>query len=156
MPKVFVSSVIHAPVDSVWKIVRGFNSLPSWHPLVTDSIVENGDPDDRVGCIRKFTQTSGAVLRERLCALNDLESSLNYEIVEATLPVENYNSTIQLFPITHTNETFATWSVTFSCDKELQAQIVQDLKASFLAGFCSLEEMLSRRGNTLVAGAISK
>jgi hypothetical protein len=34
MAKVFESSVIPAPVDKVWELVRNFNGLPEWHPAI--------------------------------------------------------------------------------------------------------------------------
>ena len=35
MVKVFISSVIPAPADKVWGVVRDFNDMPSWHPLIS-------------------------------------------------------------------------------------------------------------------------
>ena len=46
MAKVFVSTVIDAPVAKVWAIVRDFNGLPSWAPFAADSRIEqNAKPD---------------------------------------------------------------------------------------------------------------
>lgn len=139
MARVFVSAVIHAPVDDVWRIIRRFNALPEWHPSVKSSAIEDGHPEDRVGCIRRFTQTSGAVLREQLCALDDQRHSVTYRIVEAALAAENYVSTIDLFPITQTDATLATWTATFDCPADQERQIVRDVEQVFLAGWVSLQ-----------------
>ncbi len=42
MTAIFVSSVIDAPAADVWAIVRDFNGMPQWHPLIADSLIENG------------------------------------------------------------------------------------------------------------------
>ena len=37
MPAVYVSAVIDAPLEKVWEVLRDFNALPQWHPLVAAS-----------------------------------------------------------------------------------------------------------------------
>jgi len=54
MAKIFTSSAINAPIDEVWAKIRDFNALPDWHPAIADSHIENGEPSDKVGCIRNF------------------------------------------------------------------------------------------------------
>ena len=69
MARVYVSSVIAAPAAKVWARVRDFNGLPNWHPRIAESRIENGEPADRVGCIRAFSLRSGDRLREQLLCL---------------------------------------------------------------------------------------
>ena len=40
MIKVYASSVIDAPADSVWARIRDFNGLPAWTPFVAESRIE--------------------------------------------------------------------------------------------------------------------
>ena len=54
MARVFTSSVIGAPPDQVWKRIRDFNGLPTWHPAIRESQIEGGEPSDKIGCIRDF------------------------------------------------------------------------------------------------------
>ena len=68
MPRVFVSSVIDAPAARVWERVRDFNGLPRWHPRIRESRIENGEPPDKVGCVRDFNLQNGDRIRERLLA----------------------------------------------------------------------------------------
>ena len=63
MAKVTVSSVIDAPVEDVWRVIRDFNGLPSWHPRMVESHIEDGLAADQVGCVRNFKLVSGATLR---------------------------------------------------------------------------------------------
>jgi uncharacterized protein YndB with AHSA1/START domain len=55
MARVYVSSVINAPAAKVWERVRDFNGMPRWHPAIRESRIENGEPSDKVGCVRDFT-----------------------------------------------------------------------------------------------------
>ena len=54
MVKVVKSTILEAPVDTVWGILRDFNGHDRWHPAVADSVVERGLPSDKVGCVRRF------------------------------------------------------------------------------------------------------
>ena len=54
MIRIYTSSVIDAPADSVWGVIRDFNALHLWHPLIADSRIENGLASDKVGCVRNF------------------------------------------------------------------------------------------------------
>jgi hypothetical protein len=71
MIRVYSSSVIDAPADRVWEVVRDFNGLPDWHPLIADSRIEGGLAADRVGCIRNFRTRDGGLIREQLLTLSD-------------------------------------------------------------------------------------
>ncbi len=42
MLTLYVSSVIDAPTDNVWVRIRDFNGLPSWHPRMVESEIEDG------------------------------------------------------------------------------------------------------------------
>ena len=53
--------------------VPGFNGLPGWHPLTSKSRIENGEPSDRVGCIRVLTLLDGSTVREQLLGLSDFD-----------------------------------------------------------------------------------
>ena len=66
MIKVYTSSVIDAPADSVWAQVRDFNGLPKWTPFVAESRIEGGLASDRIGCVRNFRLKDGGVIREQL------------------------------------------------------------------------------------------
>ena len=66
MARVFTSSVIGAPPDQVWKRIRDFNGLPTWHPAIRESQIEGGEPSDKIGCVRDFYLQNGDRIRERL------------------------------------------------------------------------------------------
>ena len=45
MPKAFVSTVINAPLERVWRVVSDINGLPAWMPGMNDSVIELGKND---------------------------------------------------------------------------------------------------------------
>src|SRR6516162_4837932 len=146
MVKVHTSSVIDAPSDHVWAVVRDFNALPKWHPAIRDSRVEGGLPADRVGCIRNFNLKDGGNIREQLLALSDYDYSCTYSILESPMGVRNYIATLKLTPITDGNRTFAELTTEFDCDPGRERELAELIGDSvFQAGFDSLKRQLAGR-----------
>ena len=140
MVKVFISSVIQAAADKVWAVVRDFNDMPSWHPLISRSTIDGGRPSDSIGCIRTLTLTDGVQVREQLLSLSDFDYSFSYAILESGLDVENYVAGLKLTPVTDGNHTFAEWSAEFvttpGTEQEMAGQIGNGV---FQAGFDALK-----------------
>ena len=113
MARAYASIILRAPVQIVWKLVRDFNGLPSWAPVVAKSRIEKGLDADVVGCVGSFHMHDGAHVRERLLALDDANYSFTYNFEKPAFPIKNYIATLRLYPVTHSNETFAEWSATF-------------------------------------------
>ena len=146
MIRVYVSSVIDSSAENVWSRVRDFNALPSWHPAIADSRIENSEPSDRVGCIRHFHLRDGAMIRERLLALSDYDFSCSYEILESPMGVADYVATLKLTPVTDGGRCFAEWSAEFECaegrERELSSTIGDGV---FQVGFDALKRHFGRR-----------
>ena len=140
MIKVYVSSVIDASADNVWARIRDFDGLPTWHPAISDSRIENNQASDRVGCIRHFHTRDGGMIRERLLGLSDYDYSCVYEILESPMGVSNYIATLKLTPITDGNRSFAEWSAEFDCAEGRQGDLTQSIgQGVFQAGFDALK-----------------
>src|SRR5262245_40283415 len=91
MLRTHVSCVIGAPIAAVWKAIRPFDSLATWHPYIAASSIEGQHPADKVGGIRRLQlRDGGGIVRETLLALSDLDHSIVYDIIESNMPVENY------------------------------------------------------------------
>jgi len=144
MKKIFVSSVIKANADEVWTVVRDFNDLPTWHPLVARSTIEGGRPSDAVGCIRSYNLDDGTRIREQLLSLSDYDYSLSYAIIESGLDLENFIAQLKFTPVTEDNQTFAEWSAEFETapdkEREIARFVSQDL---FQGGFDGLKRHLN-------------
>jgi hypothetical protein len=109
MVKVIRSTILPAPVDAVWDMLRDFNGHDQWHPAIASSQIERGLPSDKVGCIRKFKLTDGSELREQLLALSDADLAYSYCLLETPIPLFNYVSHVRLIPVTDVDHTFWQW-----------------------------------------------
>jgi hypothetical protein len=144
MARVYVSSVIDAPAAKVWDRVRDFNALPRWHPAIRDSRIENGEPSDRVGCIRDFHLQNGDRIREKLLGLSDYDYFCTYSILESPMPLTEYVATLRLTPVTDGDRTFAEWTAEFDCAAEVAEELVGNIGANvFQAGFNALKRALA-------------
>lgn len=141
MVKVYISSVIEAPTEKVWALVRDFNGLPNWHLAIADSRIESNLPADKIGCIRNFNLKEGGNIREQLLSLSDYDHACTYRILASPLGVENYVATIKLTPITDGNRSFAEWSAEFDCPPEREKELAKTVgDGVFQGGFNGLKQ----------------
>jgi hypothetical protein len=113
MIHVTASSVIDAPVASVWGVIRDFGAIGNWLPGVKSCVIEGAEPGDRIGAIRRIEMGDVGIIREQLLALSDVDHEVTFSIVESALPIWNYRSTIRLFPVTDGDRSFIRWSGQF-------------------------------------------
>ncbi|MBP2291229.1 SRPBCC family protein [Azospirillum rugosum] len=145
MVKVYTSTVIDAPAERVWAIVRDFNGLPDWTPFCAESRIEGGEPADRIGCVRNFRLKDGAVLREKLLMLSDYDYQCSYSILESPLGVTDYLATLKLSPVTDGDRCFAEWSAEFNCAAGREGELTQLIgQGVFQGAFDTLKEKARR------------
>ncbi|MEZ5669111.1 MAG: SRPBCC family protein [Alphaproteobacteria bacterium] len=140
MVSVFTSSVLNAPPEDVWALVRDFNALPKWHPAIARSRIEDGKASDQVGCVRNFTLKDGGVIREQLLTLSDAEFTCTYAILESPMGVENYVATLRLVPITDGDRSYVEWTAEFDAppgQDEALEELIGD--GVFQGGFDALK-----------------
>ena len=113
MVRVRRATVLDAPADAVWRLLRDFNGHDRWHPLVARSVLEAGRRTGQVGAVRNFTLTDGERVREILLSLSDRDRRLRYAIVESDLPLRDYVAEVVLKPVTDGDRTFWAWSSRF-------------------------------------------
>ena len=144
MAKVYISSVVNAPAAKVWARVRDFNGLPTWHPAIAESRIENGEPADKVGCIRDFRLRNGDRIREQLLGLSDYDMFCTYSILEGPMPLTDYIATLRLTPVTDGDRTFAEWTAEFDCAEDDADTLVDGIGSNvFQAGFDALKRQLA-------------
>ena len=140
MARVYVSSVVDAPAGRVWERVRDFNALPRWHPRIADSHIENGEPADKVGCVRNFRLQNGDRIREKLLALSDYDLFCTYSILESPMPLSDYVATLRLTPVSDGDRCFVEWSAEFDCAAEAEEDLVAGIgRDVFQTGFDALK-----------------
>jgi len=142
---IYISHVIDAPIERVWGIMRDFNDMPSYHPGIKGSMVEGGDPSDRVGCVRRLTLADGFV-RERLLCLDDGNYLFTYEIIEGTLPVRGYVAGVRLHRVTNGDRTFAEWWADFEVVGADRSALIDRISNHvFAAGFDAVAQKLAAK-----------
>ena len=114
MPKIVKSTIINAPTDRVWDVLRDFNGHDRWHPAVATSAIERSQPSDKIGCVRRFRLADGGELREQLLALSDLEQTFSYCLLDTPIPMFNYVAHVRLLPVTDGDRTFWHWESRFT------------------------------------------
>jgi hypothetical protein len=116
MPEVFTSTVVGAPADAVWTVLRDFASIGDWHPALPPCEIENG-PADRVGSVRVYPLAGGH--RETLVSLDDRHRAIAFTFADnaAGLPVRNYLSTMTVRSVTVGNGAYVEWWSRFDCDE---------------------------------------
>lgn len=145
MPRIFTSSVIDAPAARVWERVRDFNALPRWHPRIRESRIENGEPADKVGCVRDFNLQNGDRIRERLLGLSDYDMFCTYTILESPMPLTGYIATLRLTPVSDGNRTFIEWTAEFECEDSVADELMTGIGTNvFQAGFDALKRHFGR------------
>ncbi len=144
MVKIRQSTIIDAPVDEVWRVLRDFNGHERWHPAIATSAIEHGEPVDAVGAVRHFRLADGGELREQLLSLSDEKHSLTYCLLEAPLPLMGYVASIRLKPVTDGNRTFWEWQSQFDPPAQRRAELVKLVtEGIYQAGFAAIRRLFA-------------
>lgn len=144
MVKVYRSTVLEAPIEAAWEILRDFNGHDRWHPVVAQSQIERGVPADKVGCVRAFQLKDGSKLRERLLTLSDLETSFSYCLHDTPLPLFNYVAHVRLTPVTDQDWTFWEWQSSFDPPPDRKDELTELVADKiYQAGFEAIQTKLA-------------
>lgn len=155
MARAYASIILKAPIETVWSLVRDFNGLPKWAPPVQRSKIEDGLDADVVGCVRSFHTRDGTHIRERLLTLDDARYTFTYNFEKPAFPVKNYIATLRLYPVTHTDETFAEWGATFDeapADEGKYERIIS--RDVFAANWKNLAKIIAQQKPEKPKGAV--
>jgi uncharacterized protein YndB with AHSA1/START domain len=155
MARAYASTILKAPVETVWSLVRDFNALPKWAPAIARSKIEDGLDSDVVGCVRSFYTKDGTHVRERLLALDDANYTFTYNFEKPAFPVKNYIATLRLYPVTQTDQTFAEWEASFDeapGDAGKYEKIVS--KDVFASNWASLAKIIAAKKPKKPEGAV--
>ncbi|MBN6775760.1 SRPBCC family protein [Pseudomonas granadensis] len=81
---------IPASADQVWQLIGGFNTLPDWLPLITESTLTDG------GRVRSLKIADGGVVIERLQTFDNAAMTYSYSIEQAPFPATDYLATLKV------------------------------------------------------------
>lgn len=143
MVKIVKSTILEAPVEAVWAVLRDFNGHDQWHTVVADSQSERGQPSDKIGCVRRFHLADGAELREQLLMLSDIDMAFSYCLLDTPIPLLNYVAHVRLIPVTDGDMTFWHWESRFDTppgrEAELEKQVGEDI---YEGGFRAVRDFM--------------
>lgn len=145
MVEVRRSTVIDAPIDEVWQVLRDFNGHDRWHPAVATSRLTAADYTDQVGCVRDFRLTGGERVTEQLLSLSDKTHSFSYAIVESDVPLQDYVAHVDLKPVTDGRRTFWNWRSKFRPPAGREQELAQLVaEGVYEAGFAAIRDLVSK------------
>ena len=143
MVEVRRSTIVDAPIEDVWAILRDFNGHDHWHPTIARSVIEDGWPPDAVGAVRDFRLSDGSRIREQLLSLSDRDHSFDYCILEAPLPLIGYVASVRLKPVTDGNRTYWEWRSRFEPPPSRKRELVRLVgEGIYEAGFRAIKDIL--------------
>jgi NADPH2:quinone reductase len=138
------STVIGAPTEAVWAVLRDFNGHDAWHPAVAASAIENGEASDQVGCVRNFRLKDGSCIREQLLFLSDAKQGFGYCILEAQAPLRNYLASVRLRPVTSDNSCLVEWRASFEPPPQELVRLERFVREEIMeAGFAGLRRAVT-------------
>jgi NADPH:quinone reductase len=150
MVEVRKSTIVDAPIEQVWAMLRDFNGHDNWHPAVAMSMIEGGALADMIGAVRDFQLADGSRIREQLLSLNDHQHSFEYCILDSPLPLIGYVASVKLKPVTDGDQTFLEWRSRFATpphrEKELTKLVGEGI---YEAGFQAIKNALRGKVNPL-------
>jgi len=137
------STLIDAPVEELWAILRDFNGHVRWHPAVETSLIESGEASDQIGAVRNFRLKDGSRIREQLLFLSDAKRSFGYCILEAPAPLRNYVASVRLRPVTSENACLWEWRASFDPPPSHRERLVRFVRDDIIeAGFGAMRSFL--------------
>ena len=140
MAKAYYSTVLDHSADAVWSVIRPFGHY-AWAGVESETVIEDGRKGDQVGSVRRVIY-GGNTLRQKLLAHSDLHRSYTYGFAGTPpFPVEDYEATIRVTPVTADSRAFVEWWATFDCAAEDRDRMVQRFEN---AGFAVWLEALRR------------
>lgn len=140
--KVFVSSVLHAPLSVVWRRMRDFAGMGGWHAGMTRMTILNGARPDKVSGVRDFLLGSDA-LEEELTYLSDAETAFHYRMLSSPMPWLGYHAGARLFPITDGDRTLAVWTADWLASAEDDLALIPAVaEGVFQTAFTTLDAQL--------------
>ena len=130
--------LVNAPAKAVWALVGGFQILDRWHPGVVASTLLGTGKD--IGDIRVLTLDNNLYIVEKLELYDDAAMTLQYQILESPLPVENYYASIIVKEVKN-NMTEVVWHSSFNAVGVSNDEAKQTISGVYLAGFNSLTSL---------------
>ncbi|MES1908167.1 MAG: hypothetical protein MHM6MM_001150 [Cercozoa sp. M6MM] len=137
--RVFESTVVKAPADRVWAVIRGLDMI--WTGAVENSHILDGKTENCIPRVHQLTYKDGAVQKYMVTEISDANRSITFELLEAdSATVCSTAHTIRLRRVTDDNSTFVEWITDFSLDAS--SVHIEDSKFKKIEAFAALKNVL--------------
>ena len=143
MVNIYRSTIITAPIDTVWQVICDFNAHAQWHPAIATSTIEQQKTPNQIGAVRNFSLTNQQKVREQLLHLCHKHHTYTYTIVDSDIPLFHYIATVKLYPVTDQNHTFWVWQSTFETPNGQQTPLAETVATTiYEAGFEAVRNLI--------------
>ena len=131
------ASELTADAETIWALIGAFESLPRWHPLVAECVLE-ADVGGRT--VRRTRLHDGTVIRNRLLAHDNAARRYEYDFVEGPLTVKDYRAALSV-SAAGKGRARVEWISEFETDAA-SAEIMREKVESLIApGIANLKQM---------------
>jgi hypothetical protein len=125
------TAIIDADPQSIWHVLRQFNSIAEWHSGVAHCTVEGGKSADTGGSIRKLILADGGVVRQRLLSIDNDLMELSYGHEESELCIKNFLAAVKVRPEEDGARSLVMWQAHF--DTTEQDDMYPSIVSAFIA-----------------------
>ncbi len=112
--KVQEAIVIDAPAAKVWAVIKDFDSLAKWHPLVASSVADKGNKEDstRTVVLKYVSNASFKEVLDKYDPAHFYYKTYIDKVDPNVLPVNDYESKISVVPLGK-DKSIALWEGAF-------------------------------------------
>lgn len=147
MATVYRSSVLDAPITTVWGFLRDFSTLANWFPGVSDCRLEGSARGDHPGCVRNFALPDGSRMREELLEFSDESHFIGYRMLQGVVPMSRYQARVHLLPITDGDRTFMEFTADFDSPAGSENDAAAFLGNTYQTAFEGLKKRFAAKVN---------
>lgn len=133
MSRAYFSTVIDAPVQRVWDAIADFHGIVNWVRRLEADSSAPGRAANEVGVTRSLVLApDGQQVGERLTRYDEDDRRYSYTFVDpAPFPVQAYEGTLHVLPITAGDQTFIEWYADFEADDAITEQLATAFTAIY-------------------------
>ena len=146
--RAYFSAVIDAPVQRVWDVIADFHGIANWVRRLEVDSSKPGRVGNEVGAIRSLILApEGQQVGERLTRYDQDNRRYSYTFVDpAPFPVQAYEGTLHVLPVTANDHTFVEWYADFDADDALTEQLATAFATIYAEFAGDLADHLRQRG----------
>ena len=117
------TAVIGCEPRTVWHLLRQFGAIHNWHPEVAQCVIATGEATGTGGSIRTLHLVSGEVISERLCAIDNRQMTMTYELTGSDIAAGDFVASLRVSHVGPGLQTLLEWTAHITtADKRAQSR----------------------------------